>query len=89
MQIDEAEYWWKFSQPLAEGCEILCPECHEWAPLRYWRETEVGCETCGEHAAMQCPMCGLPFDHVWGPTFQVRPAQQKAPAERPPGPDGC
>ena len=31
-----------------------------------FRDTEVGCEDCGSHSAIECPKCGKCYDHVWG-----------------------
>lgn len=63
---------WNFDSELADASLIECPECRETSPLSEWRESEVGCEDCGTHAAMRCPRCGELFDHVHGPTFKVK-----------------
>ena len=42
-----------------------CPECKAWSPVSMWKATEVGREACGDHAAMQCPLCGVSTDTVF------------------------
>lgn len=73
------EAWaWEFTQELSNSSEVRCPDCKEWSPLAEWNESEVFCEDCGDHAAMQCPKCEERFDHVHGPTFEARdPASSK------------
>lgn len=48
---EEKEYW-------------TCPECNETTPEMYWRDTEVGCEDCGDHPAHECPLCDEVFDSI-------------------------
>lgn len=43
----------------------VCPECKEWSPVGHWRETEVGCEACGTHSALECPLCKQDHDTVY------------------------
>ena len=45
---------------------LKCPKCGfiENDEERF-RNTEVGCEDCGSHSAIQCPNCDEYFDHVW------------------------
>lgn len=43
-----------------------CPECKVSSPSVDWYPGEVGCELCGDHAAVFCPHCAEGFDHVWG-----------------------
>lgn len=62
---------WRFSRPITDDAVVQCPECSEWAPLAAWEETDVYCDSCGDHAAMRCPTCLHAFDHVWGPVFAV------------------
>lgn len=44
---------------------IKCPECGEVTNEKEWTESEVGCEDCGSHSAMQCPECGHRIDMVF------------------------
>jgi hypothetical protein len=62
---------WDFDGPVTVASRIACPECHAVNVLQTWQETDVGCEDCGSHAALECPDCGERFDHVYGPTFHV------------------
>ena len=43
----------------------VCPECSGWSPIATWKETEVYCEDCGEHSALQCPLCEEHLDKVF------------------------
>lgn len=43
-----------------EGC---CSECGYFG--NGWRETDVGCDLCGEHLGAICPNC----EHVWDLIF--------------------
>ena len=63
-------YWWDVD--VFEGCQIQCPECKKWAHHSRWVETNVYCEDCGEHSAIECPNCHIRFDHVWSPRFETR-----------------
>ena len=63
---------WSFTKEPFEGCESLCPECTTWQPHAQWNETSVYCEDCGDHIALQCPVCDEAYDSVWGPEFDVR-----------------
>lgn len=75
------ETWaWKFTALVTDSCAIRCPDCGELSPLADWQESEVCCEDCGSHAAMKCPRCSAKFDHVWGPTFEVRNTNHEAKA---------
>ncbi len=60
-QIEGNTSWFPAGDPLP------CPECKAHVPRAEWKDTEVGCEDCGSHAAIECPECGKTFDHVWGP----------------------
>jgi hypothetical protein len=73
---------WDFTADPIDTSDIQCPGCQEWSPLAEWREGEAACDQCGSHAAMVCPKCNEHFDHVHGPTFQVRDGLTKTP---PPG----
>ena len=66
MTANDADFW-DFTNPLTDASEVRCPECGQWFPLALWRDTEVGCEDCGEHSAMGCPdaACDCRIDHVW------------------------
>jgi hypothetical protein len=57
---------WRFETPPSDDCEVRCPdgECAAWSPLTAWTVEDLECETCGEHDAMQCPVCGWLHDHV-------------------------
>jgi DNA-directed RNA polymerase subunit RPC12/RpoP len=72
MKIDDFLWFWKFNPEIEEGSEIKCNECGAWSPHVEWAETEVYCEDCGEHAAIECPKCGMSHDHVWSDTFETR-----------------
>lgn len=43
----------------------VCPECKAWSPISMWAETEVGCEDCGSHGAVQCSLCEERIDTVY------------------------
>ncbi|ARO54044.1 hypothetical protein B2G69_07725 [Methylorubrum zatmanii] len=43
----------------------VCPECKAWSHISQWRETEVGCEDCGDHPALRCPECEEDIDTVF------------------------
>jgi len=65
--------YFDFDLKLEENSEILCPECEEWSSQKDWYETEVGCEDCGSHIAVGCPLCRNAFDTVFYDTpFQTR-----------------
>jgi Zn finger protein HypA/HybF involved in hydrogenase expression len=65
--------YFDFYSELEENSEILCPECEEWSHQSDWFETEVGCEDCGSHLAMGCPVCDERFDTIlYGKTFETR-----------------
>lgn len=71
MDVDDSRAW-EFDKPLQSDADMVeCPECATLSPLSAWREGEVYCELCGDHAAMICPACDEFFDHVYGPTFKV------------------
>lgn len=69
MNIDEFEAW--DIKPF-EGCEIQCPECKKWTNHKDWNLVSEICETCGEHDAIQCPICEESFGHVYDTKFRVR-----------------
>jgi hypothetical protein len=73
MDVDSA-WGWRFDPNLQSDNDLVrCPECDKWYPLSEWIESSVGCQDCGEHAAMECPADrDHYFDHVWSPTFDVR-----------------
>lgn len=71
MEVADLRYW-NFEPKPIEGCDIQCPECKAWSSHRAWTETEVGCEDCGDHAAIACPQCSHPVDHVHSPTLATR-----------------
>lgn len=62
---------WTFDKPANGDSKIICPDCKNAFALKTWVDTEVYCEDCGSHAAIQCPGCGHAFDHVWSPVFKV------------------
>lgn len=64
MEIEDL-WCWKFDPEPTEGCEIQCPKCEKWTNHKEWVESEVGCEDCGSHTAMECPHCNELFDHIW------------------------
>ena len=60
-------FWFFVPDPTSEHSLIHCPECKIDSPLRAWTEVEVYCESCGDHAGLQCPSghgCEA-IDHVW------------------------
>lgn len=58
---------WHFNGPLTDTCEVQCNGCKVFSPLSEWKEGYVGCEDCGDHAAMCCPQpeCYHCEDHVF------------------------
>lgn len=70
---------WEFERQPVAGDEILCPKCNAWSRVELWKEGEVGCEDCGSHSAIICPICDEYHDHVYAEPFRVREA--KSPAE--------
>ena len=73
MTLDDLRLWIFAPRP-SEGYEIECPTCKRWAVHHDWIESEIECEDCGAHAAMECPLCGERYDHVFGPIFNTRAA---------------
>lgn len=71
MEIDQF-FGFKFDRILFEGCQILCPECENYSMHTGWTSTEVYCEDCGTHEAIECPNCNERFDHVYADEFKVR-----------------
>ena len=71
MTIEELSAW-EFNPPLTEGGEIKCPGCGKWSVHLAWVESDVFCDLCGEHTAVECPTCHLCIDHVWAPTLETR-----------------
>ena len=63
---------WDFKPELENGNEILCPECKKWSGMNTWREGEVGCEDCGSHPAIVCPLCETCFDWLKSEVFSTR-----------------
>jgi hypothetical protein len=51
--------------------EIKCPDCG-WFPEDQWREGEVPCDICNEHAALECPECHELFDEIYDHTTLER-----------------
>ena len=76
--------WWDFIPELTEESEIHCNECGEWSHMKDWTMGEVGCQDCGSHAALVCPLCGEYFDHVWSYPFETRPLTNVSPDLLPP-----
>ena len=74
MKIEDIKGIWMVvpEDTLQKGCEIKCPECGEWHNHEEWKETEVPCDLCGEHLAMECPNCKERFDHVYSEVFECR-----------------
>jgi len=62
----------EFTPPLEENSEIFCTDCSEWSSWEKWREGEVGCEDCGSHNALICPLCDRHFDSVRCEPFKTR-----------------
>lgn len=67
MTVEEANYFWKFTQTIMDDSLVKCPVCKQAFPLAQWTEGPSYCETCGEHAAMVCPNenCREYIDWVW------------------------
>jgi len=40
-----------------------CPDCEEFS--KGWVESEVGCEDCGSHPGMTCPVCDWRVDLIY------------------------
>lgn len=56
---------WTFKwEPVHDDDQVKCPHCNTWSPLADWTEGFVGCDSCGDHSAMECPVCGEGVDHV-------------------------
>jgi hypothetical protein len=36
---------------------VVCQKCKEASPLPDWQLSFAGCDSCGEHAVLQCPSC--------------------------------
>lgn len=71
MKADETRAW-GFTAPLEDNSEVQCPDCDKWSALSTWERGYVDCETCGDHASMDCPECGAAHDHVWAKPFSTR-----------------
>lgn len=71
MKARDCRRLWEFDGELNDDSIVECPECKAASKLHDWEESSVGCEDCGDHAAMKCPLCNELFDHVGGPTFRV------------------
>ncbi|WP_175785545.1 hypothetical protein [Burkholderia ambifaria] len=65
-------YAWTFDPALTDASEVLCGECNGWSPIADWETSLVECETCGDHAAIVCPLCEHHHDHVHCDTFKTR-----------------
>jgi len=65
MKAEETRSW-TFEVLPSDDSEVQCPddECAAWSALATWEVADLECETCGEHDAMQCPVCGWLHDHV-------------------------
>jgi hypothetical protein len=71
MEIND--FWlWEFDKELKEDCLIKCPECNKFNNHKLWTEGEAECDDCGSHAAIICPECDEYFDHINGPTFEIK-----------------
>jgi uncharacterized Zn finger protein (UPF0148 family) len=42
-----------------------CPECKKISFSKDWVGGEVGCEDCGSHSALQCPLCQKWIDLIF------------------------
>jgi hypothetical protein len=40
----------------------VCPACKKSI---VWIKSEIGCEDCGSHPAIQCPECDVAFDLIF------------------------
>ena len=45
--------------------QLKCTECGEWSDQEDYKETEVGCEDCGSHPALECPKCEEVMDTIY------------------------
>jgi C4-type Zn-finger protein len=45
--------------------EIKCPACGRTSSAELWRDVDVPCEVCDDHAGTECPVCKYSFDCVW------------------------
>ena len=71
MEIKSLE-WWEFTDEPTEGCELKCPTCGEFSAHTLWYESEIYCETCGEHVALSCPKCRGQIDMIYHDPIEVR-----------------
>ena len=71
MLAKDMELLWKFDKPLTQLSLVQCPECIDLSKVEDWEEGFVDCETCGDHDALVCPLCGESHDHVWVKEFKV------------------
>lgn len=55
---------------------LWCPECKMTSQRSEWIETEVPCETCGDHSALQCPRCDEIHDIIF---VELGPAPEGEP----------
>ena len=45
---------------------LKCPKCgFKETTEEKFIDTEVGCEDCGSHSAIECPKCDKRYDHVY------------------------
>jgi hypothetical protein len=72
MEKELSYYWaWEFQPELNINSKILCPECNTFSLWSEWDPySEVGgCDLCDTHAALECPRCRYPFDHIYSDSF--------------------
>ena len=72
MNLDDLNWYFDFDPEITKESELLCPECKKYSHVSEWKESAVGCELCGEHTAIVCPLCDYYFDHVHCKTFSTR-----------------
>lgn len=69
--------WHNWHEPQArDGDEVGCNACKQWSLLSDWQECYVKCDSCGEHAAAQCPKCKVVIDLAME-SLMSRPPQTK------------
>ncbi|KQO91643.1 protein of unknown function [Methylorubrum extorquens] len=64
----------------------VCPGCEQWSPVGLWKESEVGCEDCGSHSAMRCPLCEADHDEIYTDFEDADGFLEREAATRGPGP---
>jgi hypothetical protein len=56
----------------------VCPNCQGIAKAELFTETEKGCDDCGSHPALLCPVCDEPIDMIYHDTEEMQSAAESA-----------